>query len=251
MIGLMFDVDGVIAETPHEEAWKDAAVEWKIIPTGYDFTRFYAEHVAGEPGATGAYNILSMLRYNGKSFFEREVITARQEQIATAETFRNPVKQKHVDAYVAAGKFREFEDVTTMIRKAKEAAIPVMAVSSSETAAKILGKLGLLSIFDVTALGAKTYWKRGIEKINHYAMAYGKLLERTGCECIDKIVVFEDAPKGIEAVARLGFCPVGITRTSTSGVCLATKDQLYAAGAKAAYDEEELKHLTLKEILEV
>ena len=53
-LAFLFDVDGVIAETPHEQAWRDAALEWGIIGPAFDFTRFYADHVAGEPGNTGA-----------------------------------------------------------------------------------------------------------------------------------------------------------------------------------------------------
>ena len=68
----MFDVDRVIAETPHEQAWKAAAIEWGIIDETFDFTSFYAEKIAGEPGEVGAYHILNELKTTiGKSYFEK------------------------------------------------------------------------------------------------------------------------------------------------------------------------------------
>ena len=44
-IAFMFDVDGVIAETPHEEAWKDASIEEKIITEEFNFTPFICFNV--------------------------------------------------------------------------------------------------------------------------------------------------------------------------------------------------------------
>ena len=58
----LFDVDRVIAETPHEQAWKAAAIEWGIIDETFDFTSFYAEKIAGEPGEVSTYQILNELK---------------------------------------------------------------------------------------------------------------------------------------------------------------------------------------------
>ena len=56
-LAFLLDVDRVIMETPHEQAWRGAVLEWNIIGPQYDFTTFYAYHVAGRPGITGAFSI--------------------------------------------------------------------------------------------------------------------------------------------------------------------------------------------------
>jgi beta-phosphoglucomutase-like phosphatase (HAD superfamily) len=262
----LFDIDGLIAETPHEEAWKQAAVEWEIISPDFNFTPFYAEKVAGEPGETGARNILEQLT-DGENppFFERENIVERERRVELARRFRNPVKQKYLDQRIDRGEFKVFDDIGRMLLLAKLDRIPVGAVSSSENAESILkhislsslcertgvsyplagGNADLFSLFDASALGAITHWHGvSIEKMSHYAMAYGKLLQasniKIGVECTPYAVVFEDAPKGIEAVTKLGFLSVGVSRTSSSGVELASSESLSRVGADLTYTEEQL-----------
>jgi beta-phosphoglucomutase-like phosphatase (HAD superfamily) len=262
----LFDVDGLIAETPHEEAWKQAAVEWGIIAPEFNFTPFYAEKVAGEPGETGAMNILERLRQgDGPTYFQREGISDERARLQAAVRFRDPVKQKYLDRRIAGGEFKVFDDIGRMLLLAKLDRIPVAAVSSSENAAGILAHISLNALcertgvdyplcseeanlhtlFDTTALGVITHWHGvRVDKINHYAMAYGKLLEAShaniGVECTPHAVVFEDAPKGIAAVSRLGFLTVGVTRKSSSGVELASRESLMRAGAELTYTEEQL-----------
>jgi len=268
MIIFLFDVDGVIAETPHEEAWKAAAVKWGIIPASYDFTQFYAAHVAGEPGVAGALNILAQLHEENKqTYYEKENVTNPSEKEKVAEKFRDPVKQRYLDEFIANEQFRVFEDTAKIIFRAKSEGIPIGAVSSSENAEAILkkinavnlaSKLGLsykpasddpsfYSVFETTTLGVKSYWHNAkIQKLHHYALARGMLLEasrRKGFNSIPYAIVFEDAPKGIAAISPYDFCCIGISRKSTSGVQLASKQDLFAAGAKLAYTEAELKNI--------
>ncbi|MBN2367661.1 hypothetical protein JXC34_01485 [Candidatus Woesearchaeota archaeon] len=274
-IAFLFDVDGLIAETPHEEAWKAAAVSWGIIQDDFDFTPFYAAHVAGEPGITGAMNILELLHGDGElPYFQRKRIEYVADKDAVAANFRDPVKKEFIDDFVAGGQFRIFEDTASVIFGLKKLGYSLGVVSGSEYAGKILSniepyplarslghdpeELGIkegsqfIDLFDAEALGAISYWPgKTVEKINHYAMAYGKLLGAIGSdsENIPRIVVFEDAPKGIAAVKKLGFYAVGISRISTSGVCLATEDDLYAAGADIAYNEEAFSRASAEDIV--
>lgn len=272
----LFDIDGLIAETPHEEAWKQAAVEWGIISPDFNFTPFYAEKVAGEPGETGARNILEQLRQaDGPTYFQREGISDDRARRETAGRFRDPVKQKYLDRWIAQGKFKVFDDIGRMLLLAKLDRVPVAAVSSSENAANILGHISLgalcertgvdyplcgnratlCSLFDTTALGAISHWHgTNIDKVNHYAMAYGKLLQasnvKIGVECTPYVVVFEDAPKGIAAVRRLGFLTVGVSRTSVSGIELASPESLARAGADLTYTEKQLESMGYEQLKE-
>lgn len=268
----LFDADGVIAETPHEEAWKDAAVEWGIIGKDFNFTRFYASHVAGEPGMTGALNILELLHENGKAtYFEREGISSQANKEKAANYFRDPVKQRILKEYIDKGQFKVFEDAAKLILGLREAAYPLAVVSASENTRAILEKIDpnalakklghysvcessrFIELFDAEALGTIHHWHgKLIEKINHYAMAYGKLLGAKGYGSETEIpipVVFEDAPKGVVAVKKLGFYVVGISRISASGVCLARPDELRNSGADLVYDEKALGDVSIGDLL--
>jgi beta-phosphoglucomutase len=250
----LFDVDGVIAETPHQEAWMDAAVEWGIIGKNFDFTGFYTSHVAGEPGMTGALNILEFLHEDGKP-----------------AQFRDPVKQKILEEYIDKGQFKVFEDASKFVFGLKKAGYPLAVVSSSENARRILEKINpdilakklgysrvtdrskFIELFDAEALGTIHHWhKKHIEKVSHYAMAYGKLLGAKGYGSSTAIpipIVFEDAPKGVVAVKKLGFYAVGISRVSATGVRLASPVDLRIAGADLVYDEMAIRDLDVDHLL--
>jgi hypothetical protein len=130
----LFDIDGLLAETPHEEAWKQAAVEWNIVSPDFNFTPFYAEKVAGEPGETGAMNILEHLRQgDDASYFQRERIHGEAARREKAAAFRDPVKQKYLDQRIDRGEFKVFDDIGKMLLLAKLDRVPTAAVSSSET----------------------------------------------------------------------------------------------------------------------
>ena len=261
---MLFDVDGVVAETPHEEAWQDAALELGIIGQDFDFTNFYAAHVAGEPGVTGALKIMELIPdENGMTYFERDNISDRENKIERAEWFRN-LKQAYLDGYLSRGEFRVFRDVSKIYFGAKEAGVPVGVVSSSENARAILQKIdavrlaeeigvnytpagediSLYGVFDTRTLGAKTFWHGTIiEKSDHYVLAKGMLLEKADANkgVIPYTIVFEDAPQGISQISNKDFYCIGISRKSTSGKILASKESLIGADAKLCYDESELE----------
>jgi beta-phosphoglucomutase-like phosphatase (HAD superfamily) len=273
-LAFMFDVDGVLAETPHEEAWKAAALEWGIITPDYDFTAFYARHVAGEPGIIGAHAILSQIPVDcGVSYFEANNLHDRAKKEHDARQFRDYCKQKHLEAMISAGKFRVFDDTAGLALRLRNDRYPLCAVSSSENARSILHKIGiedimrrtgiplqsagkttdLYSIFDACVLGTQTHWhNQPAEKLNHYCYARGVLLGSLGIHKTDipHVVVFEDAVKGIAAISPYDFICVGISRLSASGARLATKEELLRAGAALAYDEADLREKDYSTILE-
>ena len=242
-IALLFDVDGVIAETPHEESWKQAAVEWNIIPDAFHFTPFYVDHVSGEPGLTGAYRILALLRGCGGRTFFSDYSKDEPARIAKTNSFRDR-KQQIMDEHITRRHFRPFKDVVDIVTAARKDDIPIAAVSSSENAESVLCAMrednqSLLNVFNARALGAIRHWRVPVDKSHHYAMAYGKLLgalyPRYHDSFFPKVVVFEDAPRGIEAITKLGFIGVGISRVSSTGAVLATPQRLRQAGARLVY----------------
>jgi beta-phosphoglucomutase-like phosphatase (HAD superfamily) len=274
---MLFDVDGVIAETPHEEAWKNAALECKIVPPGFDFSEFYVKCVAGEPGERGAYAILNLIKgKDGKTHFERSNLATEQEKHNEARKFRDNIKVKYTENEIAKGEgigFKAYDDILNVIFNAKEKGLVVGAVSSSEFAERVLKaidakkaseRLGkntahkqgtkLYDIFDTHTLGTKTHWhNEKVEKLEHYCLARGTALQKwkdlqKKNGIVPEVIVFEDAPKGIAAISNKDFYCIGVSRVSKNGKRLATKEQLLDAGAILAYDENELSNLNYEEL---
>lgn len=218
----MFDIDGVVANTPHEDAWRIAACKWNLVPPAYKrFHKFYVRRVAGEPGLIGAYNILEKLApAGGASFFQRKSIFGKEQRSRKAVLFRN-LKQK-ILAELLKTHCEPFWEMADFIARLSNQGFLVAAVSSSENADAVLSALSKIrhsrikgfsfSIsFDTYTLGAITFW-RGVHvsKEAHYALAYGKALAELKLKKIPRVVVIEDAPNSVRAVKSLGFFCLGV-----------------------------------------
>ncbi|MFH1711537.1 MAG: HAD family hydrolase [Nanoarchaeota archaeon] len=225
-LAFLFDVDGVILDSPHEETWRSAALEWNLFSEDFDFKEFYQNYIAGLPGLKGAEIILEKT-----SYFKNKKIKDKQEKEIKAKEFRIH-KQKFLDEYISKGKFKVFEDIVSLIRQAK-GKVPIVAVSSSENSEKMLRKIGLLEFFDSTTLGAIKY--RVVNKENLYAFAFGKLCGKMKIQSSTIPVVFEDADKGVKAAKDVGYICIGIAREG-----LATPQSLIKIGADLAYDNKTL-----------
>jgi hypothetical protein len=268
MAVFLFDIDSIISYTIHEEAWKAAAIEWKIIPDDYNFTPFYVKYILGEPGEAGAFNILSLLHDKNKSsYYETNKITNINEMKKLAEVFRNPIKQKYLNKFIFEGSFKINLDILKIIFLAKKTGIVIGAISSSENSEEILKKINakkvyeelgfnfnsikstdsLFDIFDITALGIKKYWNSIlIDKLQHYCLAKGMIINhylKIVNNSIPSIIVFEDNIKAISSISNSGFYCIGISRKSNLGLRLITKKQLLDAGSKLVYNDTEIKKM--------
>lgn len=226
-IALLFDVDGVIVDTPHEELWRASALKIGLIPDDFDFRSFYQERIAGIPGLEGAQRILETF-----SYYESRGITNPEEKQREIREFRE-LKQKLFKDYIDKGKFNVFEDVIDIIKNVRDNDIPVAAVSSSENAERILKRIGIFDVFDTTTLGAIRH--RALKKEYLYSFAFGKLCQKLGLQDLPYPVVFEDADSGISAAKNLGYFCVGIAREG-----LATEDSLLGVGADLSYTSDNL-----------
>lgn len=56
-VGFIWDVDGVIVDSPHELAWRLTAERWGVGEGGLD-SRFYRDYVSGRPRYEGGNEIL-------------------------------------------------------------------------------------------------------------------------------------------------------------------------------------------------
>jgi len=234
-LAFLFDVDGVIAETPHEESWHTASLEWKLIKKEFDFTSFYQKNVAGIPGLKGAENILNLTRY-----YDIHNIKYPSERKQKAIDFRK-LKQKFLNKCIDSGDFRLFKDVISIINGAKKDKIPIAAISASENAEKILKKAEIYNWFDSTTLGAISH--KVSKKEDLYLLGFDKLCKKLNLKDPKLPIVFEDADKAISAVKNIDYFCIGIARQG-----LATIDSLIKNGADIAYDEKILKEKGYKGI---
>ena len=137
--GAIFDVDGVLVDSPHETAWRDALRElmesqWSDIrdQTTWTAERFtpqvYQEVMSGKPRMSGARAALD--------YFEVPDAETRVEAYAER-------KQTMVIELIEAGEFTAYPDALRFIIAVKDAGIRVAAASSSKNAGLFLRKIRL------------------------------------------------------------------------------------------------------------
>ena len=237
-IAIIWDVDGVIVDSPHEEAWRATArmEPWNVEVT----TDFYLKYVASRPRYEGGNNILSLL-----GVYDKLGAKTEEERRKILEEFCTK-KNNMIVELIERGEFKLFKDAITLVLKARKMKIPQAAASASKNANRMLRKIDksrilremgeemgdladilegktLYDIFDVNACGLDLGGKKNIQKY-----AADKLKEIFGE--IDKFVVVEDAPSGIKAAKELGFYAVGIHR-------IGSKEELIEAGADIVLDD--------------
>ena len=129
--GAIFDVDGVLVDSPHERAWRDTlrelmegAVERHPRPDDLLAAAFtpqvYQQSMSGKPRMSGARAALD--------YFQVPDAERRAEVYAER-------KQKMVVALIEAGEFTAFPDALRFIIALRGAGIRVAAASSSKNAA--------------------------------------------------------------------------------------------------------------------
>jgi beta-phosphoglucomutase-like phosphatase (HAD superfamily) len=219
--GAIFDVDGVLVDSPHEAAWRDTFKElmegeWAGIRDQTTWTpeaftpEVYQQVLSGKPRMEGA--------------------------MAALEHFGVPDPQSRVDAYadrkqemvvklIEAGKFSAYPDALRFLLAVKNAGIAVAAASSSKNAGLFLRQirldefaeqegldydwiepgLTLLAVFDVDISGR--HFERGKPNPEIFLTAAQEL----GVEPPAAFVV-EDAVSGVQAAKAGGFAGLGVAR---------------------------------------
>lgn len=223
--GAIFDVDGVLVDSPHERAWRDTLrdlmeTEWQqLLPqTTYTpdafTTAVYQEFVAGKPRMSGAQ---AALEHFG-------IPDAWHRAMEYAER-----KQKHVVELIEAGEFLAFPDALRFILAVKATGIKVAAASSSKNAELFLRQIRL----DTFAA------EQGL----HYDFVKPGL---TLMDFFDANVAGRDFPQGkphpmifLTAAQELGIQPQAcfVVEDATSGVQAARAGQMAALGVARLDDE--------------
>ncbi|MFC1916419.1 HAD family hydrolase [Chloroflexota bacterium] len=246
-VGLIWDIDGVVVDSPHEDAWRITGMKepWNIGELSSDF---YFHHVASRPRYAGGHNILKM-----KGVYERLGAVTEEERKALLEKFCTQ-KNALIKDLIKAGKYKLFADAVTLLLKAKHMGIKQSAASASKNAcdmltrvsrARVIEEIGddfgvlneddtLFSLFELNACGLDISSKSGIIK---FAAEHLNALSNWNMKTF---VVFEDAPSGIKAAKSLEYYAVGILR-------IGTEDDLFRAGAD--WVVRDLRTIKIEELL--
>jgi beta-phosphoglucomutase len=216
--GAIFDIDGVLLDSPHERAWREAlerlmTVAWADLAgkTRYAPERFtpqlYHAAIAGKPREAGARAALE--------YFAIPDPDGRRLQEYCA------VKQADLIALVERGEFVAFDDAVRFLLRLKAAGMRIAAASSSKNADLFLRKVRLdrfpdsfplvgptatlLDVFDANVNGRDVV--RGKPDPEIFLAAAAALgLPPASC------VVVEDAPAGVQAAKAGGMACVAIAR---------------------------------------
>lgn len=208
--GAIFDVDGVLVDSPHEMAWREALRElmegsWSDIvdQTSYSPEAFtsalYHEQMSGKPRAAGAR---AALEHFGVPDLERRV-----EEYGA-------YKQDMIIKLIKDGQFSAYPDALRFVLAVKNSGVPIAAASSSKNAKLFLERIDLApyggsgnlhEAFDVDVSGRD--FAQGKPHPEIFLTAAGEL----GVEAPDAFVV-EDATNGIQAAKAGGFGAIGVAR---------------------------------------
>jgi len=219
--GAIFDVDGVLVDSPHEAAWRDALAEfmegdWAAIKDQTTWTReaftagVYQRELSGKPRMEGA---LAALKHFG--------VPEPDERV---EAYADH-KQEMVVALIEAGKFSPYPDALRFLLSVKEAGLLVAAASSSKNAGLFLRQIRLDEFAEqegldydwiesgLTLLDAfdKDISGRHFEQGKPHPAIFLTAAEELG---VDPGVAFvvEDAVSGIQAAKAGGFAGLGVAR---------------------------------------
>ena len=231
--GGIFDVDGVLVDSPHGRAWRDAlrelmASEWRDIAdrTSYSADRFTPavcqQVIAGLPRLAGARAALDYFGVPGAD--------QRAERYAAA-------KQELVIRLIEAGQFEAFADALRFVLAVKSAGIPVAAASSSKNAGLLLSAIRMdtfaaqQGIDHPLAGPGRTLLGLFDADLSGHDLARGKpdpLIFLTAAQELgarpERCFVVEDASSGVRAARAGGMAALRVAR-------LADEQALLDAGA--------------------
>jgi beta-phosphoglucomutase-like phosphatase (HAD superfamily) len=219
--GAIFDVDGVLVDSPHERAWREALQElmeheWSDIrgQSTYSPERFtpaiYQAVMAGKPRMAGAQSALE--------YFNVPDAASRAELYGER-------KQEKVVALIEAGQFHAFTDALRFVLAVKGQGIPMAVASSSKNAGLFLRKIrldlfaaerglpyqfisegmSLQQIFDADISGRD--FKQGKPHPEIFLTAAQELHQQP-----ESCFVVEDASSGVQAAKAGNMAALGVAR---------------------------------------
>ncbi len=229
--GAVFDIDGVLVDSPHEQAWRAAlnqlvAGPWAGLAgeAGYAPERFttamYQAHLSGRPRDEGARAALRAFGFDDP---------AGQRAREYAE-----VKQAMLLDLIERGEFAAYADGVRLLLRLKAAGVRVAAASSSRNADLFLQRVPLAG-YAPDAPGA-TLLDLFDANVNGWPVARGKpdpAIFLVASEALGlapgACLVVEDAPAGVQAARAGGMACLAVARRGDAA-------ELRAAGADWVVD---------------
>ena len=202
----IFDVDGVLLASPHEQAWREA-LKGFADPNLFT-TAIYQAHVAGEPRLDGARAALEAL---GVPDPERQAVIYAQR------------KQKRLEELILEGGVEAFPDALRLVQTIAALGWPMAVASSSKNANQMMQPIrlasgqSLLDVFSVNVCGRDL--RHGKPDPEIFLLAAAEMRMKP-----EYCFVAEDASAGIEAASAGRMAALGVAR-------LGDADPLWAAGA--------------------
>jgi HAD superfamily hydrolase (TIGR01509 family) len=205
---VIFDVDGVVVASPHEQAWREALAG--LTDPNRLTTEIYQAQVAGKPRMAGARAVLDVLG----------IPDAEHQVVAYADR-----KQKRIEELIAAGAFTAFPDALRLIKALRDHGFRLAVASSSRNANQMMELIPietggtLLDMFDANTCGREL--RRGKPDPEIFLLAAQEL----GVPA-ERCVVVEDAPAGIQAAKAGGMVGLGVARLHDEALLVAAKADL-------------------------
>jgi len=225
--GAIFDVDGVLVDSPHEQAWREAMRElmesdWAGVraQTTWSPEAFtplvYQQEISGKPRMAGA--LAAVAHFGGPDVERRAAEYADR-------------KQDMVVRLIEDGDFTAFPDALRFILAVKDAGLRVAAASSSRNAGLLMGKIRLDTFSSPSVRPGLTLAEVFDADVSGRDFAHGKPDPEMFLAAAHELgvapeaaIVVEDAAAGIRAAKAGGMAALGIARSDDA-------DLLAAAGA--------------------
>ena len=219
--GAIFDVDGVLVDSPHEKAWREALRElmesdWRDIRDRTTWTpeaftpQVYQEYMSGKPRASGARAALDYFK----------VPDAADRVAAYGQR-----KQDILVRLIEAGDFHAYPDALRFVIATKDAGLLIADASSSKNAALFLGKIRLDTFAQQQDISSPSL-RPGLTLLEYFDadvsgrdFAHGKPDPEIFLTAAHELgvepryaMVLEDASAGVEAAKAGGMAAIGIAR---------------------------------------
>lgn len=219
--GLLWDIDGVVADSPHEESWRKVAElpEWGIDGLTSDF---YLKQVASKPRYEGANCILEQL-----GGYEKLNATTDEEKQVLLDKYCEQ-KNDIITNLITNGEFDVFDSSVMIMLEGIKRGMKMGAASASKNANSMLVKINVQEIINRNGGGSYPFIKADTSvydlfdiNVSGKSVPGGKpeLFEISAKDInkqtkgvTDKFIVFEDGLSGVEAAKKNGFFAVGIIR---------------------------------------
>ena len=227
--GAIFDVDGVLVDSPHEKAWRESLREllegeWSDIADrttwapGAFTPRVYEQEMSGKPRMSGARAALEYFH-----------VPDDEEESRVAEYAER--KQAMVVRLIEAGDFHAYPDALRFIIAVKEAGLRVAAASSSKNAKLFLRKIRLDTFAQEQGIASASV-RPGLTLLDYFDadvsgrdFAHGKphpeMFLTAAHELAvapDAAMVIEDAPAGVEAARAGAMAAIGVSRADDAAL---------------------------------